>query len=124
MANMLEKYRDITDEAATLFGEAADKAERHHAFSKKERKLLKRMEKTVRKQNELLKQIIEQREAERETAATSTDVCKKDEGGKGFLGDLRREICKAIPKLIVAVVTGVLGLIFKPKSSGKTPQTA
>lgn len=132
MANMLEKYRDTTDEVATPVCESTGKAQQRTWFKKKELRAIKALAKALRQRNQLLKQELELKKIETATVEANADEGKKskkrkdseDSKEKGFLASLGKEIGKALPKIIAAVATGVLGLIAKLVSSRKAPQAA
>lgn len=132
MSNLLDKYVDTTDETAVPASDSVGKAKQRTWFEKKELRAIKALAKALRQRNKLLKQELELRKAETATVEANTDEGKKsqkrkdneDSKEKGFLASLGKEIGKALPKVIVAVVTGVLGFFFKHKSSGKALQAA
>lgn len=132
MSNLLDKYVDTTDETAVPASDSVSKAKQRTWFEKKELRAIKALAKALRQRNKLLKQELELRKAETATVEANTDEGKKsqkrkdneDSKEKGFLASLGKEIGKALPKVIVAVVTGVLGFFFKHKSSGKALQAA
>lgn len=132
MSNLLDKYVDTTDETAVPASGAVGKSKQRTWFEKKELRAIKALAKALRQRNKLLKQELELRKAETATVEANTDEGKKsqkrkdneDSKEKGFLASLGKEIGKALPKVIVAVVTGVLGFFFKHKSSGKALQAA
>lgn len=131
MANMLEKYTDTSsEEFVKSASEPAEslKAKRQRFFKKKELRVLKALEKAVRKHNKLMKQEAARRQAEEEAAekaaAEKAAKRKNDNDEKGFLSNFAKAICKALPQIVTAVVTGVLGFLLKRKPSGKALQAA
>lgn len=123
MANMLDKYKDAMDEASAPSDDSAIKSKQQYVLRKKELKILKKLTKTLRKHDKLMKQETGRRKAE-EDAAEKTAKCKKGDTEKGFLSSFAKAICKVLPQIVTAAITGILGFFFKSKSFGKTLQTA
>jgi len=121
---MFDKY-NTPETAPVSAGEPVGKAKakRQRILKKKEIRVLKNLAKAVRKHDKLMKQEAARRKAEEEAAA-QTAKRKNGDDGKGFLNSFAKAICKALPQIVTAVVTGVLGFFFKRKSSGKALQAA
>lgn len=128
MANIMEKYVSDTAEVAAPDSESAITLKRRRWFEERELRAIRRLAKAVRKRNRLLKQDIELRKAEIEArqrkAEEDTEKRKKAEDKKGFFGTLGKEIGRVLPKIVTAVVAGVLGFFFKHRMPRSALQAA
>lgn len=128
MANILEKYSEnLPGEEVIPDNENSGAAK---WFYKRERKVLKKIKKIVKRQNKLLKMELEQKRAEREaaeaekaTAAKQAAEANQGQDMKGFFNKLGDAICKAIPRVLTALVPAFFGWFIK-KSARKAPQPA
>lgn len=126
MENIMEKYAQ--GDASIPTDEPIRKGEsRYICFMKKrERRALKRLAKMLAKHNKLMEQEAARRRAEEDAvakaAAEKAAKHKNNCDEKGFLVSFGKAICKVLPQIVTAVVTGVLGFFFKRKSSRKILQ--
>ena len=128
MANIMEKYVSETAEVAAPDSESAITLKRRRWFEEQELRAIKRLTKALRKRNRLLEQEIELRKAEMEARQQNVkedaEKRKKTEDRKGFFGTLGKEIGRVLPKIVTAVVTGVLGFFFKHRTPRSALQAA
>lgn len=124
MSTLFDVY---SGESSTLDASAVPTEEitvedgRKYAFNHRQEKILRKICKLLRKQNKLLKQEMKPQRKEKNNAKKCSTEKEGDKEVKGFLRDLGKAICKAVPTILTTLTSMAFNFIFMRKGrSGKS----